>query len=193
MNNYYIHNTATLDKNVFIGNDTKVWHYSHISEGVTIGKNCVLGQSTYIGKNVVIGNNVKIQNNVSVFENVKIMDDVFCGPNVVFTNVINPRAFINRKSEFKSTLINNGATLGANCTIICGNKIGEYSFIGAGSVITKDTKNYSLVFGNPGSQKGWVSKNGLKLDLPLEGNHTVVCPETKKKYKLIKDVVIELQ
>ena len=163
MNNYYIHNTATLDKNVFIGNDTKVWHYSHISEGVTIGKNCVLGQSTYIGKNVVIGNNVKIQNNVSVFENVKIMDDVFCGPNVVFTNVINPRAFINRKSEFKSTLINNGATLGANCTIICGNKIGEYSFIGAGAVVTKDVPDYGLLIGNPGKIIGWVNEKGDRI------------------------------
>jgi UDP-2-acetamido-3-amino-2,3-dideoxy-glucuronate N-acetyltransferase len=160
---YFIHSSSIIDTNVSIGEGTSVWHFTHISEGVIIGKNCIIGQNVFIGKNVKIGNGVKIQNNVSVFEGVVLEDDVFIGPSVVFTNVINPRSFINRKQEFKKTLIQVGASLGANTTIICGNIIGKYAMIGAGSVITKNVPDFELWFGNPAKKQGLVDKEGNKV------------------------------
>ncbi len=157
---YYIHDTSVLDEGVHLGGGTKIWHFSHISSGVFIGENCVIGQNVFIGKNVKIGNGVKIQNNVSVFEGVELEDNVFIGPSVVFTNVINPRAFIERKSEFKLTLIKKGASIGANSTIICGNTVGEYALIGAGSVVTKSVPAHELWYGNPATKKGTVDIEG---------------------------------
>jgi UDP-2-acetamido-3-amino-2,3-dideoxy-glucuronate N-acetyltransferase len=160
---FFVHETAVVDTDVEIGEGTKIWHFSHISESVKIGKNCVIGQNVFIGKNVKIGNGVKIQNNVSVYEGVEIENDVFIGPSVVFTNVINPRAFIERKAEFKPTIVKKGATLGANSTIVCGHDIGAYAFIGAGSVITKAVQDYELWYGNPAKKQGKVDKEGNKL------------------------------
>ena len=157
---YFIHPTAVVDDPDQVGEGTRIWHFVHVSENVIIGKNCVIGQNVFIGKNVIIGDGVKIQNNVSVFEGVEIENDVFIGPSVVFTNVINPRAFIERKQEFKKTWIRRGASIGANTTIICGNTIGEYAMVGAGSVVTKSIGNYELWFGNPALKKGMVDKEG---------------------------------
>jgi UDP-2-acetamido-3-amino-2,3-dideoxy-glucuronate N-acetyltransferase len=162
-NNFFVHLTSIIDENVKIGNGTKIWHFCHISEGVTIGENCSFGQNVFIGKNVKIGNGVKIQNNVSIYEGVEIEDDVFIGPSVVFTNIINPRALINRKTEFILTLIEKGASIGANSTIICGNKIGKYALIGAGSVITKNVYDFELWFGNPAAKRGIVDEEGNKI------------------------------
>ena len=164
-NNIYIHPTATVEEPCEIGKGTKIWHYSHIMKGAKIGKNCQFGQNVFIDSMAEIGNGVKIQNNVSVYSCVKIEDDVFCGPSMVFTNVINPRSPISRKSEFKETLVKKGATLGANSTILCGITIGEYAFIGAGAVVTKDVPPYALVYGNPARLKGWVCECGVKLQI----------------------------
>ncbi len=160
---FYIHPTVKLDEVAKTGDGTKIWHFSHILSNVTIGKDCVVGQNCMVGPNVTIGNRVKIQNNVSVYEGVEIADDVFIGPSVVFTNVLIPRAFINRKSEFKKTLVYQGATIGANATILCGIKIGEYAMIGAGAVVTHDVLAHAKVVGNPAKQIGWVCKCGEKL------------------------------
>ena|SRR6476661_7841257 len=157
---FYIHPTTIIDEQVTIGSGTRIWHFCHISEKASIGKNCIIGQNVFIGKNVKIGNGVKIQNNVSVFEGVVLEDDVFVGPSVVFTNVINPRAFLEKKSEFKSTIVRKGASIGANATIICGNSIGEYAMLGAGSVLTKSIEDFELWYGNPACRKGMVDKNG---------------------------------
>lgn len=157
---YYIHNTSILDENVSIGKGTKIWHFCHISENTIIGENCILGQNVFVGKNVKIGKSVKIQNNVSLFDGVEIEDDVFIGPSVVFTNVLNPRAFIEQKKQFVKTLVKKGATIGANSTIVCGNTIGEYALIGAGSVLTKSIPDYELWYGNPAQKKGMVSQSG---------------------------------
>lgn len=186
MNNekYYKHETAVIDNEVIIGNETKIWHWSHISSGTKIGNSCVLGQNVFIGNNVIIGNNCKIQNNVSIFEGVILEDDVFCGPSMVFTNVINPRSKINRKKEFKKTNVKKGATFGANCTIVCGNDIGQYAFIGSGAVVTKAVKDYALMVGNPAIQIGWMNEAGNRLDLPLEGNKITICKITNKKYEI---------
>lgn len=154
-----IHETSTIDNGAIIGENTKIWHYSHICSTAIIGKNCIIGQNVFIGNNVRIGDNVKIQNNVSVYEGVEIQDDAFIGPSVVFTNVMNPRSFINRKNEFKTTLVEKGASIGANSTIICGNKIGSYSFIGAGSVVTKDIESEYLYYGNPAKRIKPINKN----------------------------------
>lgn len=162
--NYFVHQTSVVDDNVKIGEDTKIWHFTHISSGATIGKNCVIGQNVFIGQNVKVGNGVKIQNNVSIYEGVELEDDVFIGPSVVFTNVINPRAFIERKNEFKATIIKKGASIGANSTIICGNNIEEYALIGAGSVVTKTVPAYELWYGNPAEKKDKVDKSGNKID-----------------------------
>jgi len=183
-NNFFCHSSSVVDKNVRIGRSTKIWHFSHISSGVKIGNNCVLGQNVFIGKNVVIGNNVKIQNNVSVYEGVIIEDDVFCGPSVVFTNVMNPRSFVERKNEFKKTNVKIGASIGANATIVCGVDIGSYSFIAAGAVVTKNVKNFALMIGVPALQKGWISKLGNKISLPLKGKGKFVCSKTAEVYKL---------
>ena len=157
---FYIHESSIVDKNVKIGKGSKIWHWCHISKNSKIGKDCVIGQNVFIGENVAIGDNVKIQNNVSLYDGVIIEDDVFLGPSCVFTNVLNPRAFINKKKKFEKTLVKKGSTIGANSTIICGLTIGSYSFIGAGSVVTKNVSNYRLVYGNPAKNKAWVSKNG---------------------------------
>ncbi|MFV0606254.1 MAG: acyltransferase [Niabella sp.] len=158
--NYYTHPTAVIDEGAIIGSGTKIWHFCHIMPEAIIGENCILGQNVMIADNVVLGNGVKIQNNVSVYECVSIEDDVFVGPSVVFTNVINPRSFINRKSEYQSTIIKKGATIGANATIICGITIGEYAFIGAGAVVTKNVPDFALMVGNPAKQIGEVDKEG---------------------------------
>lgn len=160
---YYIHPTSILDQNCKIGKGTSIWHFCHISEGAQIGENCTLGQNVFIGKNVKIGNGVKIQNNVSVFDGVEIKDDVFIGPSVVFTNVLTPRAFINRKSEFTKTSIEKGASIGANATIVCGISIGAYALIGAGSVLTKSVDDFELWYGNPAHKNGMVNKEGEKI------------------------------
>jgi len=160
MNNYQAHPTAVIDEGAVIGNGTKIWHFSHIMSGATLGENCTIGQNVLIAPQVVLGNNVKVQNNVSVYTGVVCEDDVFLGPSCVFTNVINPRSFISRMEEFRSTLVKKGATIGANATIICGVTIGEYAMIGAGAVVTKDVPDYALIVGNPGKQIGWVDKEG---------------------------------
>lgn len=185
---YFVHKSSYVDKNAKIGKGTKIWHFSHIMSGAVVGENCSIGQNVSVGSKAIIGNNVKIQNNVSIYDEVILEDEVFCGPSCVFTNVINPRAFISRKHEFKKTLVRKGATIGANATIICGNRIGEYSFIGAGAVVTKNVKPYALVTGNPAKQIGWVCKCGDKLEFKDKVNLKCVCG---KKYKLTNDKLIE--
>ncbi len=179
-----IHHSAIVDKGAELGLNTKVWHFSHISSGAKIGNDCSLGQNVFIASDVLIGDRVKIQNNVSIYDSVRIEDDVFCGPSVVFTNVFNPRAFINRKNEYKKTLIKKGATLGANCTIICGITIGEYSFVAAGALVNKNVSNFALVAGIPAKQIGWMSRFGERLDLPLIGNAEAICPKSLERYVL---------
>jgi len=182
--NYVSHETAIIDEGVIIGDDTKVWHWAHICGGVKIGSHCTLGQNVYIGNNVSIGNKVKIQNNVSVYERITLEDDVFCGPSMVFTNVHNPRSDIKRKSEFKDTVVKIGATLGANCTVVCGVTIGSYAFIGAGAVVTKDVPNFALMVGVPARQIGWMSRHGERLDMPLKGQGKAECQHTGDHYSL---------
>jgi UDP-2-acetamido-3-amino-2,3-dideoxy-glucuronate N-acetyltransferase len=184
---FYIHPSSIVDKGVVIGAGTKVWHFCHLMPDSTIGNNCILGQNIYIDKNVSIGNRVKIQNNVSVYNGVTIEDDVFLGPSVVFTNVINPRSFIERKDEFKATLIKKGATIGANATILCGIEIGSYAMVGAGTVVAKNVPSYALVVGNPSRQIGWVSENGNRLEFNETG--IAICEATGKKYKLQHDSI----
>lgn len=179
-----IHDSAIVDNGAQIGEGSRVWHFAHICAGAKIGKSCSLGQNVFVSNKTIIGNNVKIQNNVSVFDNVYIDDDVFCGPSMVFTNVYNPRSFVNRKSEYKDTHIKKGATLGANCTIICGVTIHEYAFVGAGAVINSDVPAYALMVGVPGKQIGWISKFGEQLRLPLSGNGQARCRHTNEIYQL---------
>jgi len=182
------HDTAIIDYGASIGFGTKIWHWSHVCSGAIIGRNCSLGQNVFVGNQAVVGDNVKIQNNVSVYDNVTLDDDVFCGPSVVFTNVYNPRSEISRKDEYRDTNIGRGATLGANCTIICGITIGQYAFVAAGSVVTKDVKDFSLVAGVPAKQIGWMSEYGNRLDLPLSssGERIVAkCDKTDDEYILI--------
>lgn len=178
MKNTTIHESAVIDAGAKIGEGTKIWHFSHVMGTAEIGENCVLGQNVFVGNKVKIGNNVKVQNNVSIYEGVVCDDDVFLGPSMVFTNVINPRSSINRKQEFKKTQVKKGVSIGANATIVCGITLGEYCFIGAGAVITKDVKPFALMVGVPARQKGWVSKAGIVLKDDL------VCPETGEKYIL---------
>jgi len=184
---YFVHETAIIDQGAQIGSDTKIWHFTHVMSKALIGQNCNIGQNVYIDKNVNIGNGVKIQNNVSVYANVTIEDDCFLGPSMVFTNVINPRAFIERKTEFKNTLVQKGCSIGANATIVCGTRLGEYSFIGAGSVVTKDVPNYAMVVGVPAKQIGWMSKHGEKLIFNNEG--IAMCPATQEKYTFVNNLV----
>jgi len=183
-NNIQIHESAYIDSPCEIGEGTKIWHYSHILPNSKIGSNCVIGQNVMIGSNVEIGKKCKIQNNVSVYEGVTLEDGVFCGPSCVFTNVNNPRSKIVRKNEFRKTLVKRGATLGANCTIVCGVTIGAFAFIGAGAVISKDVPSYALMVGVPAKQVGWMSEYGEKLDLPLTGNAKTICKHTNQKYQL---------
>ncbi|BBN80398.1 N-acetyltransferase [Pseudoalteromonas sp. A25] len=181
---YQKHESAIVDDGALIGDGSRVWHFAHVCAGAQIGEGCSLGQNVFVGNKVTIGNNVKIQNNVSVYDNVHLESDVFCGPSMVFTNVYNPRSFIERKSEYKNTLVKKGATLGANCTIVCGVTIGEYALIGAGAVINKDVKAFALMVGVPAKQIGWISKYGEQLDLPLTGTGTAICPHTNDRYQL---------
>lgn len=184
MQNVTIHPTAIVDEGAQIGAGTRIWHWVHVCGGAKIGEKCSLGQNVFIGNNVIIGNNVKIQNNVSVYDNVFLEDDIFCGPSMVFTNVYNPRSAVPRKDEYRNTFVKKGATLGANCTIVCGVTIGAYAFIGAGSVVNKDVKPYALVVGVPGRQIGWMSRFGERLNLPLIGDGEAVCQHTGVKYYL---------
>lgn len=181
MNNYFAHQTAIIDNGALIGKGTRIWHFCHIMPGAQIGKNCVLGQNVFVGGKAKIGNRVKIQNNVSIYDDVSLEDDVFCGPSCVFTNVVNPRSFVERKSEYRQTHVKKGASIGANATILCGITIGEYAFIGAGAVVTKNINPFSLMVGVPAVQKGWVSKSGAVLD------ESLVCPETGEKYRIINN------
>ena len=182
--NYTVHHTAVIDEGAQIGNGTKIWHFSHLCSGAIIGKEVSLGQNVFVGNAVTIGDHCKIQNNVSVYDNVTLEEGVFCGPSMVFTNVYNPRALISRKNEYKSTVVRRGATLGANCTVICGVTIGEFSFIGAGAVVNRDVPDFGLVVGTPARQIGWMSAYGEKLSLPLNGNETETCPFTGDIYTL---------
>jgi UDP-2-acetamido-3-amino-2,3-dideoxy-glucuronate N-acetyltransferase len=179
--NYFVHETSLVEEPSRIGEGTKIWHFSHVMPEVSMGKDCVIGQNVFIGKGVKIGDNVKIENNVSVFEGVTLEDDVFCGPSVVFTNVINPRSHVSRKEEFKPTLVKKGASLGANATIVCGHIIGSYAFIGAGAVVTRDVPDYAMVYGNPTRLQGWVCECGEKLDFGK--SDTAQCPKCGKKYQ----------
>lgn len=169
MSKFFVHESAYIDEPVQIGDGTKIWHFCHILSNTKIGKNCSFGQNCVVGPNVKIGNNVKVQNNISIYDGVEIEDDVFLGPSCVFTNVINPRAFINRKDEFKKTLLKKGCSIGANATIVCGVTIGEYALIGAGAVVTKDVKPYALMVGVPARQIGWVDKAGNRMEFNKEG------------------------
>jgi UDP-2-acetamido-3-amino-2,3-dideoxy-glucuronate N-acetyltransferase len=184
---FYAHPTAVIDEGCSVGEGTKIWHFTHVMSGAIIGKDCVLGQNVFVDIKVILGNNVHIQNNVSVYEGVICEDDVFLGPSVVLTNVINPRSALSRKDQFKTTLIKRGATVGANATIVCGNQIGEYAFIGAGAVITKDVLPYALITGNPGKQLGWISEYGHRLT--FDENQKATCPESGQEYILENDRV----
>jgi len=182
--NVFIHETSYIDENVLIGQGTKIWHFNHILKDCKIGKDCSFGQNVVVGPTVTVGNKVKIQNNVSVYEGVTLEDGVFCGPSCVFTNVNNPRSEILRKHEYRKTLVRRGATLGANCTIVCGVTIGKFAFIGAGAVVSKDVPDYALMIGVPGKQVGWMSEYGEKLDLPITGNAETICKHTNQVYEL---------
>lgn len=185
--NYFAHETAVIDGGCEIGNGTKIWHFSHIMSGCSIGECCNIGQNVVISPYVQLGRNVKIQNNVSVYTGVVCEDDVFLGPSMVFTNVINPRSHVSRKNEYAETLVRKGASIGANATVVCGTEIGEYALIGAGAVVTKSVKPYALVIGNPARQTGWVSEYGHKLHFNEQG--IAFCPETNQQYQLNEDEV----
>lgn len=186
-NNYYAHPTAIIDDGCQIGEGTKIWHFSHIMSNCTIGRQCNIGQNVVVSPNVVLGNNIKVQNNVSIYTGVICEDDVFLGPSMVFTNVINPRSAINRRSEYLKTTVKKGATIGANATIVCGHDIGEFAFIGAGAVVTKHVKPYALVVGNPSKQIGWMSEFGHRLEFNSDG--IAVCPESNDRYQLSNNEV----
>lgn len=185
--NFFVHTSSAVDQGVEIGNGTSVWHFCHLMPGCKIGEDCNIGQNVYVDSGVIIGNRVKIQNNVSVYKGVTIEDDVFLGPSMVFTNVINPRSFIERKDEMKPTMVRKGATIGANATILCGTEIGSYALIGAGAVVTKDVASYALLVGNPARQRGWVSRAGYQLEFDVNGLAT--CPATGERYKLLNEKV----
>lgn len=181
-NDFFVHPTSVADPGAVIGRGTKVWHFCHLMPTCKVGENCILGQNVYIDNNVEIGKRVKIQNNVSIYNGVIIEDDVFLGPSMVFTNVINPRSFIERKSEFKKTIVRKGATIGANATVLCGVEIGSFAMVGAGAMVVKNIPPYALIVGNPGHQIGWVSETGFTLAFNSDG--IGICPETGKNYKL---------
>lgn len=185
--NHFVHPSAIVDEGAQIGDGSRVWHWVHVCGGAKIGKAVSLGQNVFIGNNVSIGDRCKIQNNVSVYDNVTLEEGVFCGPSMVFTNVYNPRSLIERKTEYRNTLIKKGATLGANCTIVCGVTIGEYAFVGAGAVVNDDVKPYALMVGVPARQIGWMSEYGEQIPLPTTGNGCYVCPYTGQRYTLNKD------
>ncbi|WP_320053650.1 acyltransferase [uncultured Acetobacteroides sp.] len=190
MADYFAHETAILDEGCQIGDGTKIWHFSHIMSGCTLGEGCNIGQNVVISPDVVLGKGCKVQNNVSIYTGVICEDDVFLGPSMVFTNVTNPRSAVNRKSEYRKTVVGKGATIGANATIVCGHDIGEYAFIGAGAVVTKTIKPYALVVGNPARQIGWMSEFGHQLEFDSEG--IAVCPESGERYMLANDEVVKI-
>jgi UDP-2-acetamido-3-amino-2,3-dideoxy-glucuronate N-acetyltransferase len=179
-----IHASAIVDEGAQIGEGSRIWHWVHVSGGARIGRNCSLGQNVYVGNRVVIGDNVKIQNNVSVYDEVTLEDDVFCGPSMVFTNVYNPRSAVPRKDQYRRTLVRRGATLGANCTVVCGVTIGAYAFVGAGAVVNRDVPDYALMLGVPARHAGWMSRFGERLPLPLAGEGEARCPHTGERYLL---------
>lgn len=190
--NITIHPTAIVDQGAQIGESSRVWHWVHVCGGARIGRGVSLGQNVFVGNKVIIGDHCKIQNNVSVYDNVTLEEGVFCGPSMVFTNVYNPRSLIERKSEYRNTLVRKGATLGANCTIICGNIIGEFAFIGAGAVVNQDVKPYALMVGVPARQIGWMSEYGEQIPLPLEGDGEYTCPHSHQKYKLTENHLVRV-
>lgn len=181
---YFTHETAIIDEGARIGAGSRIWHWVHVCSGAKIGKKVSLGQNVFVGNNVLIGDNCKIQNNVSVYDNITLEEGVFCGPSMVFTNVYNPRSLIERKAEYKDTLVGRGATLGANCTIVCGSNVGAFAFVGAGALVNKDVKPYALVVGVPARQIGWMSEYGEQLELPLEGNAKIKCENNGINYIL---------
>ena len=187
MSKYFVHESSFIDENVIIGENTKVWHFSHVLSHTKIGSNCSFGQNCVVGPKVIIGNGVKVQNNISIYEGVEIEDDVFLGPSMVFTNVVNPRAFIVRREEFKKTLLKKGSSIGANATIICGVTIGEYALIGSGTVVNKDVKPYALMVGIPARQIGWVSKAGNTLN--FDENDEAVDSFDDSKYKIVNNML----
>ena len=190
MKDFFAHETAVIDEGVEIGTGTRIWHFSHIMTGSRIGDNCNLGQNVVVSPDVILGNNVKVQNNVSIYTGVICEDDVFLGPSMVFTNVINPRSAIVRRDQFMKTVVEKGATIGANATIVCGNNIGKFAFIGAGAVVTREVKPYALVVGNPSKQIGWMSEYGHRLEFNSEG--VAVCPESGDKYRLHDDSITKI-
>ncbi len=185
--NFFAHETAVIDEPCVIGDGTNIWHFSHIMSNCTIGKKCNIGQNVVISPDVHLGDNVKVQNNVSIYTGVNCEDDVFLGPSMVFTNVINPRSAVNRKNEYMKTTVRKGASIGANATIVCGNDIGKFAFIGAGAVVVKEVKPFALVVGNPSKQIGWISEYGHRLDFDEKG--LAICPESKEKYELKNNLV----
>ncbi len=187
---YFYHETAVIDEGCKIGKGTKIWHFSHVMPNCIIGENCNIGQNVVVSPEVVLGKNVKIQNNVSLYTGVVCEDDVFLGPSMVFTNIINPRSAVIRKEQYARTIVKKGASIGANATIVCGNNIGEFAFVGAGAVVTKDVPAYALVVGNPARHTGWMSEYGHRLN--FDGNGIAVCPESKEKYKLENNSVRKL-
>ena len=190
MKDYFAHETAVIDNNCSIGKGTKIWHFSHIMPRCSIGEKCNIGQNVVVSPEVILGKNVKVQNNVSIYTGVICEDDVFLGPSMVFTNVMNPRSAVNRKNEYQKTLVKKGASIGANATIVCGNTIGEYSFIGAGSVVIQEVLPYALVVGNPSKQIGWVSEYGHRLH--FDENGFAICKESKEKYQLKNNIIIKI-
>lgn len=191
MKDYFAHETAVIDEGVQIGAGTKIWHFCHIMTGCFIGENCNLGQNVVVSPEVVLGNNVKVQNNVSIYTGVICEDDVFLGPSMVFTNVINPRSAVRRRDEYMATVVGRGATIGANATVVCGNSIGKFAFIGAGAVVTREVKPYALVVGNPARQVGWMSEYGHRLHFDEENIAT--CPESHERYRLRDGVVTKIE
>ena len=187
-----IHPTAMVDAGAEIGEGSRIWHWAHVCGGAKIGKGVSIGQNVFVGNKVVVGDKCKIQNNVSVYDNVTLEEGVFCGPSMVFTNVYNPRALIERKDQYRDTLVKKGATLGANCTIVCGVTVGEYAFVAAGAVITKSVKPYALMVGVPAKQVGWMSQYGEQIPMPLAGEGEYVCPYTCQRYVLNDDVMLEV-
>lgn len=190
MSDYFAHETAVIDNDVVIGKGTKIWHFSHIMPHAEIGEGCNIGQNVVVSPKVVLGKNVKVQNNVSIYTGVRCEDDVFLGPSMVFTNILNPRSAVIRRDQYVETLVKKGASIGANATIVCGNTIGEYALIGAGAVVTKEVPAYALVVGNPSKQIGWVSEYGHRLEFDEKGIAT--CPESKEKYKLADNKITKL-
>lgn len=184
---FFVHPTAIVDEGARLGAGSKVWHWAHVSGGARVGRNCSLGQGVFVGNRVVLGDGVRVQNNVSIYDDVTIEDDVFCGPSMVFTNVVNPRAHVPRKDEYRPTLVKRGATLGANCTIVCGHVVGEFAFIAAGAVVTRDVPGYALMAGVPARRIGWMSRHGERLDLPVRGEAEARCPATGERYRLRGD------